>query len=235
MTAPLEVEDERALAEVRLHRAIARAHDDFADAIAAISGRAEVEETPSLRGSLQRRIVALPEMTTSRGMTSREVAAETTGDEPNCHTALKGLVGKAIVEIVPGSSPQRFRLAVKHRRDRVLRLSRLLNEGEWTTYKDFSIAVYDYWRMAITVARVASRHPAFANPHRVLQSGGTVSPDWHDEDGNHDPEECKRRLRNERAWDDNADRAKPERFVGWEELRRRLDEHESANLVLASG
>ncbi len=207
--------EQRILAEVRLHRSLARSHEDYAYALAALVGTAEVESTPVLRGPLQRRIVALPAMTTANGMTSREVAAATTGDEPNCHSTLKSLAEKEIVEIVDGSSPQRFRLAVKHRRDRVLRLSRLIREGEWTTYKDFSIAVYDNWRMALTVARIASRHPAFGHPHRILQTGGSVSPEWHDEEGNHDPDECKRRLIDEKVWDEASDRARSESFVGW--------------------
>jgi len=217
-------EDRYHLATVGFHRAIARAHDEYADAIAMLTETVEAPETPQLRGSLQRRIVGLPEMLSDRGMTSKEVATATTGDEPNSHTTLKGLVEKGIVEAVEGASPQRFRLAVKHRRDRVLRLSRHIATGEWTTYGEFSIAVYDSPKMALTVARIASRHPAFANPHRVLQTGGTVSPKWRDEDQDEGPEECIRRLAKEDVWDEAKERAKRSRFVGWEELRRRLKE-----------
>jgi alkylated DNA nucleotide flippase Atl1 len=106
----------------------------------------------------------------------------------------------------------------------VLRLSRQIAEGEWTTYGDFSIAVYDSPRMALTVAQLAHRHPAFASPHRVVQSGGTVSPKWRDEDNDKGPEECVRRLTQERAWDATEERADPANFVGWEELRHRLEQ-----------
>ena len=216
-------EDQHHLAKVKFHRALARAHGEYADAIAMLTDTAEMPETPQLRGTLQRRIVGLPEMLSDRGMTSKEVATATTGDEPNSHTALKGLVEKAIVETVEGASPQRFRLAVKHRRDRVLRLSRHIARGEWTTYGDFSIAVYDSPKMALTIARIAARHPAFANPHRVLQSGGTVSPKWQDENQDKGLEECIRRLTEEGVWNEAKERARPAGLVGWEELRRRLE------------
>jgi alkylated DNA nucleotide flippase Atl1 len=216
-------EGQHHVATIRFHRAMARAHDDYADSIAILAEAIEIPAPPQLRGSLQRRVVGLPEMISDRGMTSREVAAATTGDEPNSHTTLKGLVEKGIVEVVEGASPQRFRLALKHRRDRVLRLSRQVAKGEWTTYGDFSIAIYDSSKMALTVARIASRHPAFANPHRVLQAGGTVSPKWRDEDEDKGPEECIRRLTEEGVWDGAKQRANTAGFVDWEELRGRLE------------
>jgi alkylated DNA nucleotide flippase Atl1 len=212
--------ERRALIE--FHRAVANAHEAYADALMAFAEFSEAPKPPAIRGSLQRRIVGLRGMTSERGMTSREVASELEGgDEPNCHTALKALADKEIVETIDGA-PQRFRLAAKHRRDRALRLSRSIKKGEWTTYGDFSIAVYESPRMALTVARLAHHHPAFANPHRVLQSGGTVSSEWRDEDNDHGPEECKRRLSSEGAWLDAFDYAKPDRFVGWQELSKRV-------------
>jgi alkylated DNA nucleotide flippase Atl1 len=228
------IQEEQALATVRLHQQLARAHEDYAKALAALTGQVDVETPPALRGSLQRRLVALPAMAKTRGTTSREAAAAINGDEPNIHTTLKGLAGKGIVEIVEGSTPQRFRLAVKHRRDRVLRLSRLIEKGEWTTYGDFSIAVYESSRMGLAVARVAAHHPAFANPHRLLQAGGSVSPQWKDEDCDKGPEECKRRLTDEGVWDAAADRAEPDRFVRWETLRSRLEELDAEDEVDAA-
>jgi hypothetical protein len=222
MSSASSFEASRALADIRFHRSIAQAHDSYADAIAGLSGQADEVQAPELRGPLQRRVVALPELASSLGMTSKEVAAMTTGDEPNCHATLKGLVEKGVLEFVEGASPQRFRLSIKHRRDRILGLSRLIDRGEWTTYKDFSIAVYDNWRMALTVARVAARHPAFANAHRVLQTGGTVSADWRDEERKLGPDECKRRLAEEGVWDTVDDCAKPESFVPWGVLQDRL-------------
>ena len=215
-------ENQHHLVTIRFHRGMARVHGEYADALAMLTETVETPDAPQLRGSLQRRIVSLDGMLSERGMTSKEVAAATTGDEPNSHTTLKGLVDKEIVETVEGATPQRFRLAVKHRRDRVLRLSRHIAREEWTTYGDFSIAVYESPKMALTVATVAHRHPAFANPHRVIQSGGTVSDKWRDEDGDKGPEECIRRLTQEGVWDAAEERAKPAQFVGWEELRQRL-------------
>jgi hypothetical protein len=72
MTTALPHDDNQGtLAEIRLHRAIAKAHEEYAHSIAALTSLVEVEEAPPLRGSVQRRIVALPDMATTRGMTSR--------------------------------------------------------------------------------------------------------------------------------------------------------------------
>jgi alkylated DNA nucleotide flippase Atl1 len=233
---PLHASDEQhRLAKVRFHRALARAHEDYADSILTLADLDDdAPDTPALRGSLQRGIVALRDMTTDRGMTSREVAIATTGDEPNCHTALKGLADKKVVEVVDGSSPQRFRLTAKHRRNRVLRLSRLIDRGEWTTYGDFAIAVYENPRMGRTVGQVAAHHPAFANPHRLVRAGGVVSPEWRDEDNDAGPEECKRRLTDEESWDESADHALRDHFVTWEELRRRLIADEASSVLDAA-
>jgi alkylated DNA nucleotide flippase Atl1 len=224
-SAPAPIE-RRAL--IQFHRTVANAHEAYADVLVALAEPLEAPKPPAIRGSLQRRIVALGGMTSERGMTSREVASQLEGgDEPNCHTALKALAEKEIVEVID-STPQRFRLAAKHRRDRVLRLSRCIKEGEWTTYGDFSIAVYESPRMALTVAQLAHHHPAFANPHRVLQSGGTVSPEWRDEDNDLGPEECKLRLTDEGVWLDDFDHAKPDHLVGWQELSKRSAGEDSA-------
>ena len=125
---PPELSATERRAQIQFHRAVASAHQAYADALLVLVEPIEAPESPPLRGSLQRRIVGLQGMTLERGMTSREVAAETSGDEPNCHTALKGLAEKGVAEIVEGT-PQRFRLVAKHRRDRVLRLSRLIQSG----------------------------------------------------------------------------------------------------------
>lgn len=115
---------------------------------------------------------------------------------------------------------------IKHRRNRILRLSRLVPEGRWTTYGHFSIAVYDNVRMAITIGRVAAKNPAFAHPHRVLWSCGEIKDRWIDDEGR-GPEECERRLRSEgvAVTDRHAD---PEKFVGWEGLKALLEAEEQA-------
>jgi alkylated DNA nucleotide flippase Atl1 len=117
-------------------------------------------------------------------------------------------------------------MTVKHRRNRILRLSRLVPEGRWTTYGDFSIAVYDNVRMAITVGQVAAKNPAFAHPHRVLWSGGLIKDVWSDGEGR-GPEECERRLVAEGV-DITNRHADPEKFMGWEDLQALLRAEEDA-------
>jgi alkylated DNA nucleotide flippase Atl1 len=56
---------------------------------------------------------------------------------------------------------------------RVLLASRLVVAGEWTTYGDLGLAATG-GPAARLVARLAARHPEFANAHRVLGRGGVV-------------------------------------------------------------
>lgn len=215
----------RQLAEIKFHRALERAHGDYAQSLASDLGR-DVIDAPTLRGPVQRRLAALPGLATTEGMTAAEIARELDYDEANTYTAVTGLEKVDLAEVVEGSSPRRWRLTVKHRHNRVLRLSRLIPRGSWTTYGDFAIAVYGNWRMAITVGRVAAKNPAFANPHRVLKSGGVVDDDWRDDQGR-GPEECKRRLTEEKVWLPDKDTANPKLFLGWEELGRLLEADEA--------
>lgn len=217
----------RGQAEARLHKRLAEAHDAYAHELSGIFGQADVAEGPKLRGSVQRRIVGLAGMFTERGMSAGEVAGELDYDEANSYGVLKSLTESGIAEEVEGSSPKRWRMEVKHRRDRILRLSRLIPEGRWTTYGEFSIAVYDSVKMAITVGRVAARNPAFAAPHHVLWSGGEIPDGWEDDEGQ-GPEECERRLEAEgiKVKDRHAERKK---MLGWEELKDLLQADEETS------
>ncbi|HWM54996.1 MAG TPA: MGMT family protein [Solirubrobacterales bacterium] len=213
------------LAAIKFHRALERAHGDYAQSLAAALGE-DIVEVPALRGPVQRRIAALPGLATIKGMTAGEIATELDYDEANTYTAVAGLEKASMVEVVEGSRPRRWRLTVKHRRNRVLRMSRLIPKGRWTTYGEFSIAIYGNWRMAITVGQVAKKNPAFANPHRVLKSGGRVDDEWRDDEGR-GPEECKRRLTEEKVWLGGKDTANRKFFLGWEELKRLLEAAEA--------
>lgn len=213
------------MAKIKLHRALERAHGDYAQSLAAELGE-DIVEAPALRGAVQRRIAALPNLATIEGMTAGQIAGELDHDEANTYTAVNGLEKLEMVELIEGSNPRRWRLTTKHRRNRVLRLSRLIPPGRWTTYGEFSIAVYDNVKMAITVGQIAAKNPAFANPHRVLNAGGLVNEEWSDGRGG-GPEVCKERLREEKVWLANEDRANPDCFLGWEELQRLLKEAEA--------
>jgi alkylated DNA nucleotide flippase Atl1 len=213
--------------KAKLHRDLAHAHDVYARGLSALAGQTEEGAIPELRGRVQRQIIALPDMYAESGLTAGEISQRLDYDEANAHTVLKSLRGAKVVEEVEGTKPRRWRMAVKHRRARVLRMSRLVPDGRWTTYGDFSIAVYDNVKMAITVGRVAARNPAFVNPHRVLVAGGVISDNWRDDEGR-GPEECERRLREDgiEVHDGVADKAA---YIGWEELQALLEEAERAS------
>lgn len=214
------------LAEARLHRDLAHAHEEYARSIVAMTGETEETGVPELRGRIQKRIVGLPEMFAEAGMSAGDIARRLQYDEANTYGVLKSLTETGVTEEVEGEKPRRWRMATKHRRARVLRMSRLIPDGRWTTYGDFSIAVYDNVKMAITVGQVAAKNPAFVNPHRVLWSGGVIPDKWSDDEGN-GPEECERRLREEGI--DVKDRvADKDRFIGWEDLKKILELDEEA-------
>lgn len=106
-----------ALALARFLRKVAAAAVEYADEIE--SGNAPIEGA-SLEevylGSAQRTMAELPGMLTERGLSPREVCqAVGNDDEPNVRTSLKGMVKRGIMEIVPGETPQRFRLVARFR------------------------------------------------------------------------------------------------------------------------
>jgi alkylated DNA nucleotide flippase Atl1 len=215
----------RTVADARLSEAISAAYGEHARTLRSAL-EIEMPEPPNVKGRVQRRMFSLPEMFTDHGMSASDIAKELDYDEANVYTVLSSLEKASHIEKVTGVTPRRYRMALRHRRDRILRLSRLVPPGRWTTYGDFSIAVYDNWRMAITIGQVAARNPAFANPHRVIWSGGVVKDTWHDDDGR-GPDECRRRLREEgvKFIDDMV--ADPQQFIGWEELKELLDSEEA--------
>jgi alkylated DNA nucleotide flippase Atl1 len=154
----------------------------------------EGEEESSIRSLWGKKFLRLGPLGSERGMTTREVsAAAEMNDEPNADKVLGQLAKQGSIELVPHSSPKRWRLARDQRRNRILRASRLIREGEWTTYGDIAIAVSGNIRVARAVSRVAAKNPAFANPHRVLEKAGTIPPGWRSDDGK-GPEVCESRL-----------------------------------------
>jgi alkylated DNA nucleotide flippase Atl1 len=224
--------EEHTLAEIRLHRRLAAAHDAYANELAALIEAEEEIELPRLRGSIQRRIVALPQLFTERGLSASEIAAQLDYDKANAHGALNSLTDSGTIELVGGATPKRWRMPRKQRRDRILRLSRLMPSNRWATYGDFAIAVYGDPRMARTVARVAAKNPSFIDPHRILASGGVISEGWRDSEG-HGPEQCERLLRDAGIeFKDGC--AAPDQQLGWEILRELLDEDEQMGELAAA-
>jgi alkylated DNA nucleotide flippase Atl1 len=132
---------------------------------------------------------------------------------------LNSLEKTGLVETVPDSSPKRWRLAERHLRDPILKASRVIRVDEWTTYGDIAIAVGGNKNGARAVGRVAATHPAFANPHRVINQGGIINPSWRGMGGG--PEECRRRLESEKVRF-AGDAADPKCRISWEEIDERL-------------
>jgi alkylated DNA nucleotide flippase Atl1 len=224
-TRPVADRDQEiAAVAIGLLRRIERACAEAASGLAGIFEEDITDAAPAVRGAWQRKIARLPGLSLERGLTAGEVSREVTYDEANTYTALGGLEKAGLLEQVPDASPKRWRLAVKHRRDKILAASRVIATGEWTTYGDIAIAVGGNVRLARSVASVAAKNPTFANPHRVLLKGGVIAPDWRDDDGK-GPEECERRLRADGVDLDEDGIADPKARIGYEELQARLAEH----------
>lgn len=218
----------RLLADARLSKQMAAAYDEHARTLLATLEEEAVPDEFTVRGKVQKRVFGLRKMYTERGMSAGEIAGDLEYDEANAYTVLEALQKAGHVEQVEGFTPRRYRMTVKHRRDRILRLSRLVPRGCWTTYGDFSIAVYDNWRMAITIGRVASRSPAFINPHRVIWSGGVVKDVWSDDQGG-GRNECISRLANEGVSFPDGVHADEDKFISWQELKELLAADEAGD------
>jgi alkylated DNA nucleotide flippase Atl1 len=98
--------------------------------------------------------------------------------------------------------------------EELLRVARLVREGEWTSYGDISAAVLGHKRAARVVGALAATDDRFPNAHRVLTSEGRVSRPGRD------PKPATQALENEGVTFVH-DRADPTRRVHWDELQRR--------------
>jgi alkylated DNA nucleotide flippase Atl1 len=178
-----------------LLREVARSVELAATKLASLHD--EGEEESSIRSLWGKKFLRLGPLGLEQGMTTREVSsASAMNDEPNADKVLAQLAKQGSIELVPNSSPKRWRLTRDQRRNRILRASRLISKGQWTTYGDIAIAVSGNIRVARAVSRVAAKNPAFANPHRVLEKAGTIPSGWKSDDGK-GPDECERRLTEE--------------------------------------
>lgn len=228
-------QEQRLLAELDYYRALQRANESYADALQGLVNEQAQQDggVVSSGGPVQRRILRLPELGLQLGLTAPEIAKAISYDEANVYAVLKTLAKQGSIEVVEGSSPQRWRLSLKLRRSKILRVSRLIERGEWTTYGEFGIAVYGNWRTAVVIGNQARLNAAFANPHRVLATstgahkGGFVAKEWQDDEGR-GPDEAARLLADEGVpVSQDADgiwRVDPEKahFVDWETLQQRM-------------
>jgi alkylated DNA nucleotide flippase Atl1 len=176
---------------------------------------------PMARGQRQQQILDLPGLATEEGMKTAEVAAAIEYEVPNTYSTLQALERAGLVEMVPGVTPQTWRLASRYRTSApaFMRLASRVRPGEWTTYGDISIAVRGDTKAARGVGRAAATIRDFPHPERVLMDGGFINPNWRDSAGR-GPDHCRRLLEEDgvRFVDDHADHGQR---VTWDELRRR--------------
>jgi hypothetical protein len=68
-------------------------------------------------GSLQRQVATASGMDTEEGVSPRQIAQQLDrGDEPNIRTALTAMHKRGVAELVPGKTPQHWRLTALYRR-----------------------------------------------------------------------------------------------------------------------
>lgn len=114
-----------ATAELRGHQAIVRflrtvsaLASDLADELESVRGPAGTPRSLELAGlgSLQRQVAEAAGMDTANGVSPREITKSLgRTDEPNVRTALAAMQKRGVAELLPGVTPQRWRLTELYR------------------------------------------------------------------------------------------------------------------------
>jgi alkylated DNA nucleotide flippase Atl1 len=187
---------------------------------------AEDTALPTPRGHRQKEIAEVLLGAPLEGWKTGEIARMVEMDQPNAYLTLQALQKQDVVEMVPGSDPQRWRLLPRYRqRQQILNAAAVVRGGEYTTYGDLSQVVYGHGRGGQAVGRLAAALPDFPNPHRVLGKGGTISPNWALSDGTGGPDIAQQRLKDEGVeilQDNGSLYAHPRHYVDHEQLSARL-------------
>jgi alkylated DNA nucleotide flippase Atl1 len=219
---------EQTLAVTKLARSVGDALLTFAAdieaATAAIPDSAadeQVELVPEGRGQRQKQILDLPQLAGEAGMKTADIAGAIAYEVPNTHSTMQTLQRNGLVELVPGVTPQTWRLAQRYRTNAPVfkRLASRVRAGEWTTYGDISIAVRGDTKAARGVGRAAAAIEDFPHPERILMDGGVINPNWKD-GKDRGPDFC-RRLLIEQGIRFEGDHADKSQRITWDELRRR--------------
>jgi DNA-binding transcriptional ArsR family regulator len=174
------------------------------------------------RGPRQEAILALSDMANPAGLRPSVIAAQIDYSVPNTYNLLQSLGRKGLVELVPESQPQRWRLTSQHRHSATV-FSQLVNTvrpGEWTTCADVSIASRGDTSAAWMVCWAAAKVGEFPGAHRVLLEGGIVHPSDNDHHRAR-PEQITASLVAEGLRFDARGRANPATRVAWDLLRAR--------------
>lgn len=222
----------RNTAEARLFNSIGNAFRTYAADLADLVEDPEFEEaagpaTADLAadhnlGKRQRQIVDVPGLADETGLKTSEIANAIGYEVPNTYSTLQALARQKIVEQVPDSDPQRWRLARRYRpnAEAFRRMAGHVCRGEWATYGDIAIAVTGSNKAARGVGRTAATDPAFPKAHRILMDGGVINPRWQDGEGG-GPEVARARLEEEGVVFPDGERADRSQRVTWDELLRR--------------
>jgi hypothetical protein len=174
------------------------------------------------RGPHQEAILALPDMANPTGVRPSVIAALIDYSVPNTYNLLQSLSRKGLVELAPGSHPQRWRLTSQHRHSATVfgQLAGTLAPGEWTTCADISIASRGDTSAAWMVCWAATRLADFPSAHRVLLEGGVLHPQGHDHH-RPEPDQISADLAAEGLCLNAHGRASPASRVSWDLLRER--------------
>jgi alkylated DNA nucleotide flippase Atl1 len=187
---------------------------------------AEDVALPTPRGHRQKEIAEVLLGAPVEGWKTGEIARLVDMDQPNAYLTLQALQKQDVVEMVPGSDPQRWRLLPRYRqRHQILKTAALVRRGEYTTYGDLSHVVYGHGQGGQAVGRLTTTLRDFPNPHRVLGKSGKISPTWAFPDGTGGPDVAEDLLREEgvEVLHDNGSRyGHPRHHVDYEELGARL-------------
>src|SRR3954454_18154426 len=184
---------------------------------------ADGSTTQRARGPRQEAILAIPEMAGAAGLKPAVIASRIDYSVSNTYTLLQTLGRVGLVEQVPDSRPQRWRLTSAHRDGAELfrRIAAVVNTGEWTTCADISLAAPGDTSAAWMFGWAAMRLPDFPDPHRILLEGGRAHPADHEHQRDRPGRVCTTLLEEGVTFDEFG-RADRSLRVGWDELRTRV-------------
>jgi hypothetical protein len=187
------------------------------------SRRERMPQPRASRGPREDAVLALTELGQPAGLSAADIALRVDYKVTNIYKVLQGMLDAGLLERLPGSSPQRWRLA-RQRHEGIqtfIAMAGTVRAGEWTTCADLSLALRGDTSAAWMVCWAASRLPDFPAPHRVLLDGGRLHPYGHEHERPR-PGVINALLTSERLGFDTFGRAERTRRVGWDELKARL-------------
>lgn len=150
---------------------------------------------PKGRGARQQQILELPNLGDEGGLKTAEIASLIDYEIPNTHSTLQALERAGLVELVPRTTPQCWRLTPRYRTTSAVfrRIASRIRTSEWASYGDISIAIRNDTAAARAIGRIAATDPDFPHPERLLMDNGKVNPNWRDSEGR-GPDHCQRLL-----------------------------------------